>query len=209
VKIADFGISRSLSESHTRLTGKSGRDTSGTLPYMSPQQLEGSKPAATDDIYALGATLYELLTSKPPFFRGEMVTLMLQIRERSPRPLAQQREELEVTAEPIPKEWEETILACLAAECRGGGRIAVGVGARVAVSARRQRGGPAARGGERTNDGSGSDDPGGTCTEDRRAAETGGPEIEEISIWWPGGSADAGGGRRLVSGEFSSGAATA
>jgi len=68
--VTDFGIARSLSESHTRITGHAGA-TSGTLPYMSPQQLSGDRPMAADDIYALGATLYELLTGKPPFFRGD------------------------------------------------------------------------------------------------------------------------------------------
>ena len=71
VKVTDFGIARSLTETHTRLTGRMGV-TSGTLVYMSPQQLQGQKPMPADDIYALGATLYELLTGKPPFFRGDI-----------------------------------------------------------------------------------------------------------------------------------------
>jgi formylglycine-generating enzyme required for sulfatase activity len=115
VKVADFGIARSLSESATRLTGQAG-DASGTLPYMSPQQVRGRKPRATDDVYALGALLYELLTSRPPFFRGDASSLRMQILEETPLPLAVQREELEVTGEPIPPAWEETILACLAKE---------------------------------------------------------------------------------------------
>ena len=115
VKVTDFGIARSLSETSTRLTGKGGA-SSGTLPYMSPQQVLGRKPAASDDIYALGATLYELLTGKPPFFRGEAYSLMKQIADVAPLTLAKQRAELEVTGEAIPPAWEETILACLAKE---------------------------------------------------------------------------------------------
>ena len=41
--------------------------TSGTFGYMIPQQADGQRPHVTDDIYSLSATLYELLTSTPPF----------------------------------------------------------------------------------------------------------------------------------------------
>jgi serine/threonine protein kinase len=40
LKVTDFGIARSLSDTHTRLTGRVS-NTSGTLLYMSPQQLRG------------------------------------------------------------------------------------------------------------------------------------------------------------------------
>ena len=65
LKIQDFGIARSVSDSVSRLTVEQGR--SGTLVYMSPQQLSGERSTHLDDIYSLGASIYELLTSKPPF----------------------------------------------------------------------------------------------------------------------------------------------
>ena len=65
LKIADFGIARSLSDSVSMLT--MARGTSGTLAHMSPQQLDGERASNLDDIYSFGATVYELLTSKPPF----------------------------------------------------------------------------------------------------------------------------------------------
>jgi len=37
------------------------RGTSGTLVYMSPQQLDGERGTHLDNIYSLGATIYELL----------------------------------------------------------------------------------------------------------------------------------------------------
>jgi TPR repeat protein/serine/threonine protein kinase len=110
IKIADFGIARSLADTHTRLTGRT-VGTSGTLLYMSPQQLLGRKASASDDIYALGATLYELLTGRPPFFTGDIAT---QVQSVTPPPLAERRSELGIAGEPIPVAWEQTVAACLA-----------------------------------------------------------------------------------------------
>jgi hypothetical protein len=109
LKITDFGIARSLSDSVSMLSMKA---TSGTLLYMSPQQLDGERPSALDDIYAFGATLYELLTSKPPFFSGAIET---QVREKNPVPLAERRKELNIRNDDmVPDGWEQTIAACLA-----------------------------------------------------------------------------------------------
>jgi len=113
LKVTDFGIARSLTETQTRLTGKVG-NTSGTLHYMSPQQLSGEKPTAADDIYALGSLLYELLTGKPPFFRGDAFAVRQQVFERPPTPLEAHRREVGCTGAEIPPKWSETILACLA-----------------------------------------------------------------------------------------------
>ena len=110
LKVADFGIARSLSDSVSMLT--MARGSSGTLAYMSPQQLDGERASNLDDIYSLGATLYELLTSKPPFYSGGIERL---IREKTPPRIAQRRQELEIhTNEEIPEQWEQTIAACLA-----------------------------------------------------------------------------------------------
>ena len=108
LKVADFGIARSLADTHTRLTGRTA-GTSGTLPYMSPQQLMGADPTAADDIYALGATLHELLTGKPPFHTGDVT---LQIREVAPPPVNARLAALGLPG--VPPAWERTIQACLA-----------------------------------------------------------------------------------------------
>src|SRR5262249_17449611 len=58
LKLTDFGIAAVVSESVSRISRK--QTASGTLIYMSPQQLTGKHPQVLDDLYALGATLYEL-----------------------------------------------------------------------------------------------------------------------------------------------------
>ena len=111
IKITDFGIARTVSDTMTRMSRTIHQQTSGTLLYMSPQQAMGDRPRPTDDVYALGATLYELFTSKPPFYSGDIPT---QISTRIPPSLQDRREELEIGAtDTIPKEWEHAISLCL------------------------------------------------------------------------------------------------
>jgi serine/threonine protein kinase len=109
LKVADFGIARSLSDSMSMLTHS--RSTSGTLAFMSPQQLDGERGTPLDDVYSFGATLYELLTSRPPFYAGQ---LDRQIREKIPPSMTQRRKELEIEGEPIDEAWEQTVRRCLA-----------------------------------------------------------------------------------------------
>jgi serine/threonine protein kinase/tetratricopeptide (TPR) repeat protein len=109
LKVSDFGIARSLGDSMSVITMAGGR--SGTLAYMSPQQLEGQRGTLLDDIYSLGATVYELLTSKPPFYVGNIDR---QIREKIPPSMTERRKEFEIEGEPIPAVWEEIVAACLA-----------------------------------------------------------------------------------------------
>ena len=108
LKVTDFGISRSMSDSMTRVSMS---NSAGTLAYMSPEQALGSPPAIGDDIYAFGATVYDLLTGRPPFFRGN---LQVQLETVVPPPMEARRAELGNKGEPIPALWEEIIAACLA-----------------------------------------------------------------------------------------------
>ncbi|MEX2326200.1 MAG: AAA family ATPase, partial [Pseudomonadales bacterium] len=67
VRIIDFGISSELSSSTVRLEPTN--TIEGTLTYLAPEQT-GRMNRSIDyraDFYALGATLYELLTGRPPF----------------------------------------------------------------------------------------------------------------------------------------------
>ena len=81
VKLLDFGIAREMKDSYTRVTGK---ETSGTLPYMSPDQLMGEPPTIAMDVYSFGAVLYECLSSRPPFYMGD---IREQIKSKTPATL--------------------------------------------------------------------------------------------------------------------------
>ncbi len=64
LKLADFGLARVAAAG---AAGSADRTSgAGTLAYMSPQQRAGDQATVADDIYAVGATLYELLTGSPP-----------------------------------------------------------------------------------------------------------------------------------------------
>ena len=67
--ILDFGIAREIQETMTRVTGKL---SSGTLLYMSPEQLRGQPPKAAQDVYSFAAMAYECLKGEPPFSRGQI-----------------------------------------------------------------------------------------------------------------------------------------
>ena len=71
ILLADFGIARTAREVQARLTGEL---TSGTLLYVSPEQLMGEALDARSDLYSLAATFYELLAGAPPFSSGSIVT---------------------------------------------------------------------------------------------------------------------------------------
>jgi len=62
VKIADFGIARTLDGTSLTLTGS----VLGTAGYLAPEQAGGEQVAAAADIYGLGVTLHQLATGTMP-----------------------------------------------------------------------------------------------------------------------------------------------
>jgi serine/threonine protein kinase len=127
ILLTDFGISQKLQNCglHTlrgnfAQTSAAKADTGGggavgTLPYMSPQQVAGSPTTMADDIYAIGVTIYELVTGRPPFFQGKASVIQHQIENVVPPPMEQRRRELGLTGAPeIPRQWEEAVARCLA-----------------------------------------------------------------------------------------------
>ena len=65
MKVADFGISKTVDTAPTR-TG----EVLGTMAYLSPQRVSGAPASPADDLYAVGVVAYEALTGWPPF-RGD------------------------------------------------------------------------------------------------------------------------------------------
>ena len=66
VKLTDFGIARAAKDQKLTSTGFA----LGSLPYMSPEQIQSETVDARSDIYSLGVTCYEAVTGARPF-RGE------------------------------------------------------------------------------------------------------------------------------------------
>ena len=79
--VLDFGIAREIQETMTRVTGKL---SSGTLLYMSPEQLHGRSPKPAQDVYSFAAMAYECMKGEPPFVRGQ---IEYQIDNDPPEPL--------------------------------------------------------------------------------------------------------------------------
>jgi serine/threonine protein kinase len=82
--VTDFGLAHIQAQAGPTRTG----DLLGTLCYMSPEQALGKRPLMDQrtDIYALGATLYELSTLEPVFKGNDRQELLRQIAFEEPRP---------------------------------------------------------------------------------------------------------------------------
>jgi tetratricopeptide (TPR) repeat protein len=80
--VADFGLARCRTGPGLTGTG----DMVGTLRYMSPEQALGKQGLIDhrSDIYALGATLYEALTLRPPYPGHDREELLRQIADTDP-----------------------------------------------------------------------------------------------------------------------------
>ncbi len=91
VKVADFGLARVISE-NLELTQDG--TTLGTPLYMSPEQGQGSGVDARSDLYSLGATVYHLLSSHPPFTAATSIGVVMAHIQEPLVPLAVIRPDL-------------------------------------------------------------------------------------------------------------------
>ncbi len=96
VKLLDFGLAKAVSEVPEGLTTEqtAAADVTregtiiGTLAYMSPEQVEGRAADARSDIFALGATLYEMATGRKAFVASSQAGLISAILSGEPPPVS-------------------------------------------------------------------------------------------------------------------------
>ena len=104
--IADFGIARAGDDPGATATGQIG--VRGTPSFMAPEQIAGDRATIgpRSDVFALGATLYGLLTGRPPFQAASVIETLDLVRTREPAPLR--------TLVPgLPRDLETIALTCL------------------------------------------------------------------------------------------------
>jgi serine/threonine protein kinase len=96
VKVLDFGLAkveqtpaadgRGQVETRTAFLTAEGT-VLGTLPYMSPEQVEGREADARSDIFAFGVVLYELIAGTRPFAGKTQANLVASSLKEEPRSL--------------------------------------------------------------------------------------------------------------------------
>ncbi len=101
VRVMDFGLARSTTESRLTKTGT----LVGTVAYLSPEQVASRNFDGRSDIYSLGVVLYECLLGEPPF-TGEVQSILYRIAHEVPQPPRDRGAE-------IREELQDILLRCL------------------------------------------------------------------------------------------------
>ena len=104
-KVVDFGISKNLEESPPGSTLNSG--VVGTPRYLAPEAIVGEPCGPPVDAYALGVTLYHLLTGRYPFEERPDVPYLLSVALGTPTPIA-------AFIRGLPAPYADAIMHCLA-----------------------------------------------------------------------------------------------
>ncbi|MHC4178895.1 MAG: serine/threonine-protein kinase, partial [Planctomycetota bacterium] len=105
--VADFGLAK-LTEGQEELTREG--EVMGTPPYMSPEQAKDSaRVTAQTDVYALGATLYHVLTGRPPFQAANPLETLRQVIDEEAAPPRQLNPSID-------RDLETVCLKCLEKE---------------------------------------------------------------------------------------------
>jgi tetratricopeptide (TPR) repeat protein len=113
--VTDFGLAKQTSTGECLVEMPAQMDTVsrvfkgivGSIQYMSPEQATPGKEARTvSDVYGLGATLYALLTGRPPFQAETVEDTLKLVRDGKPKPPGEIRRGL-------PRDLEAICLKCL------------------------------------------------------------------------------------------------
>jgi serine/threonine protein kinase len=112
-KLLDFGLAKlrpaaPVAEHTVTMAMTAEGSIVGTLQYLSPEQLKGREANARSDIFAFGATLYEMLTGSRAFQGANQASLITAIMSVEPPPLA--------TVQPLAPAALERIVRCALAK---------------------------------------------------------------------------------------------
>ena len=95
VRVLDFGLARILEDATSPTGAGSSIDATvegrilGTVPYMSPEQVEGRPADERSDVFSLGILLYEMASGVRPFGGDSHASIMSAILRDTPRPLGE------------------------------------------------------------------------------------------------------------------------
>jgi tetratricopeptide (TPR) repeat protein len=105
VRVTDFGLAKCQADG-TGLTHTG--QLLGTPSFMSPEQVSGDpdRIGPATDVYALGATLYTLISGRPPFQAASAIDTLRQVLDKEPIP----PRELDST---LPRDLDTITLKCL------------------------------------------------------------------------------------------------
>jgi serine/threonine protein kinase len=104
VWVTDFGLAKAADSDNLTHTG----DLVGTLRYMAPERFEGQSDLRSD-LYALGLTLYELLTLQPIFVGSDRNRLIDRVKHEEPPRLRKLNPD-------VPRDLETIVLKAMAKE---------------------------------------------------------------------------------------------
>jgi len=113
VKVLDFGLAKLIEGAGGAPFSMAALTQSdmvfGTPEYMAPEQAMGQSLDGRADLYAVGATLFEILTGRPPFVDASPMKLLAQHVKATPPSLRDVRPELDA-----PPALEALVRRCLA-----------------------------------------------------------------------------------------------
>jgi Tol biopolymer transport system component len=124
VKLLDFGLAKAITPetlpsdltSSPTVAGRAALTQEGTIlgtfPYMAPEQLEGKETDGRTDIFAFGATLYEMATGRRAFSGSNQASLVSAILRDEPASIS--------SIQPMtPHALDRVVRKCLAKDPEG------------------------------------------------------------------------------------------